>query len=416
MKKIIGLGVLVGVLVVGVCISSVFAVAPEYTITVQGKLTDSFGNSVRNTSVRGVRLYIYDALDNGMLIASKNLQNGITTDPNGVFNIEVAPSTFTIAQGQLFDFNKQYYLEIYVNDNTIGLEITFPRQKLTGAPYAIRAKYADVAASVVDAQGNPVGYVKKSGDMMNGFLIVSASSEKAISAESTNEIGVGVFGKGRASGGRFESTFGPRDMGVGIYGKGVAAGGSFESSAGYSGYFNGKVKIVGSLEVTNSVLLLPSNVPSAIAGKMYFDSTASRMRYYNGTKWIQIDPVFTDKPIVTTPVETYNKVGNFSQNMGASILNDAVLTLIGGRISHTGGSYSGSPAGTIVIKANGSQIASFPIGSDDDPFYLHLPVPAKIPGGTTLSVEYSNGRAQGAGGNGPGYRFNISLQYIELPL
>lgn len=34
--------------------------------------------------------------------------------------------------------------------------------------------------------------------------------------------------------------------------------------------------------------LIPSGAPSAVEGRLYYDSTAKELKYYNGSSWVEV--------------------------------------------------------------------------------------------------------------------------------
>lgn len=265
MKKIIGL--VIAMLMLGSCI--VIAAVPRYGINIQGRLTDASNKALANKEIANFK--IYDMPQGGRELVMITPNPAISTNDQGFFNYEMIINDLDMPD--LLNFTTQLYVEVAIigaGNNFLAL----PRQPLTSAPYAIRAKYADdsislggiPAASYVqkDAQGNIVGaeYVKKSGDSMTGTLTVDAAGKYAVKAHAHDESGsavfayntqmvagvsqyngtgitgkgktgifgegaIGVQGKGGTMGGSFESL-----NGIGVQGKGGTAGGSFESLNG----------------------------------------------------------------------------------------------------------------------------------------------------------------------------------------
>jgi hypothetical protein len=116
-----------------VFLSAAFAYAQTTGITYQGRLTDASGAS-SGTYLFEFRLY--DSASNGILIDT--LTGVSATVADGIFTVEL---NFTAANA--FDGGERY-LEIAVKRSNDPPETAYttltPRQRVTSAPYAIRAK------------------------------------------------------------------------------------------------------------------------------------------------------------------------------------------------------------------------------------------------------------------------------------
>jgi len=115
--------------------------------------------------------------------------------------------------------------------------------------------------------GVPIGGVAGAGD---GFAGVSGGSVKnyGVYGATNSSIYAGVGGVG---------------PGVGVYGSGGTAGGSFESTSGYAGYFGGRVKITGTLEVGST------SYPVSLTNKLTGTGSYGLSFVYGGDEKTSID-------------------------------------------------------------------------------------------------------------------------------
>ena len=271
-------------LIVMLLASAAFAAVPK-TLSYQGMLRDNDGNIVPDGT--------YDAVFRIYAVATGGTVRW--SEPDTVL---VTDGVFSTILGDLYAinlaFDRQYWLSIEIEATG---ELS-PRIELTSSPYARIAGavdlpydgYVDTSATAF-AVGNTAG---------NGIY---ASSRDAMGVVGWSTNSDGVWGKGGAIG-----VYGSSDAGVGVYGfnvntsnfggLGSNAFGAYGknqttgnwgyfgdanygvygySASGYAGYFEGKAKTSGTLEVGNIARIQGTTWPSS--GKsmeLAYDSSLHR--------------------------------------------------------------------------------------------------------------------------------------------
>lgn len=228
--------------------------APEATvaeaITYQGQLTDANGNPLEGN--HSMRFILYDDDVGGSAVFDSGEQTVNVAD--GLFNVSL-PVPQSAFNGQAL------WLSIVVEGQFLS-----PRQPLTPAPYALSVRPGAVVAQDTAGDGLTVQNVA------TGAAVRAESSHAGLSAQGAN---FAVRGQnsgganGTGYGGYFESTtgvgvfgstaavpsttnplpagvYGLSENGAGVYGE---AGGPFA----WAGYFDGNVRVDGSLVISDSL-------------------------------------------------------------------------------------------------------------------------------------------------------------------
>jgi len=102
----------------------------------QGKLTDTEGNPL--TGPYNMTFYLFTSASGGPAIWSENHTSVAVTD--GIYNV-ILGSINPLATG-LFNDNDLVYLEVEIEGESLA-----PRQQLTSAPYALKARVSDAVVS-----------------------------------------------------------------------------------------------------------------------------------------------------------------------------------------------------------------------------------------------------------------------------
>jgi len=129
----------------------------------QGRLLDSFGIGINDTLDVTFRLFTSQT---GGEALWEEVVSDVIID-KGLFSVELGGIN---AFPESVDFTSQYFLEI-----EIGGEILSPREKLTSAPYSIRAGSVESAVQSVNRRGSPI--------TRTGTLVLAESSGATISEE-----------------------------------------------------------------------------------------------------------------------------------------------------------------------------------------------------------------------------------------
>ena len=213
------------------------AVLPD-TLSYQGRLT-SAGLPVPDSTGNTVTFRIFDAASSGTQIwaeeysAVTNTARYVSTK-NGLFSVVLGSYSPLSA----VPFDKPYWLQVeWYNALTPGTETLTPRQPLTNAPYAFRAKYVDNASVPVPLSltGN-----QNSGSIINAYNF--ASTGAAISGSAGTASGVygsgspGVTGEGITGvvgNGASQGVQGNSPSNTGVYGAGGTAGVMGTATTGY---------------------------------------------------------------------------------------------------------------------------------------------------------------------------------------
>ncbi|OGB90410.1 hypothetical protein A2625_00985 [candidate division WOR-1 bacterium RIFCSPHIGHO2_01_FULL_53_15] len=156
-KLIIGLVMLLTVVTLACLPAGQAGAAVPEIISFQGRLTNASGLPL--TGSQSVGFAIYDVASGGAALKTIPVAE-VAADSNGLFSTTIDVSTL--------DFSAPYWLEI-----SVGLPPTLlsPRQQLTTAAYAMRAKSVE-GITMAD-------YVRRSGDTMTGTLTMSSETAGA---------------------------------------------------------------------------------------------------------------------------------------------------------------------------------------------------------------------------------------------
>ena len=125
------------ILVVAGVLALIFAVPRSFNY--QGKLVDSSGVGVNDTLMLTFRLYTSET--GGSPIYEQTIPDVIIRQ--GLFSVELSDFPDTV------DFSEQYWLEVVVDGEAMS-----PREKLTSAPYSIRAGTAERGYNPVYSEAN----------------------------------------------------------------------------------------------------------------------------------------------------------------------------------------------------------------------------------------------------------------------
>ena len=145
--------------------------APPQTMNYQGVLKSIAG--VPFTGTKKLTFKIYDAVSGGNLLWNE-IQPTVSV-AKGQFSVTLGAGSPAVPLSLAFD--KPYWLGVTVDAEA---EMT-PRQPLTTAPYAFRARTADTVPGVALVDGTvtaaklDTAYVKKTGDDITGNLTVSGN-------------------------------------------------------------------------------------------------------------------------------------------------------------------------------------------------------------------------------------------------
>jgi len=458
MKKII-----IGLLMVGLVggLVSVAQADIPRKINIQGKLSGDNIPANGTTTINDLTIRLVQP-GAGVL----HEQTVPITVTNGLFNVEFGDIPISVA------FNTPLSIQFIRGTTLIGT------QSLLTVPYAFQAARASVAESLTYSAENEfvkksgdtmngtlniniknasiIYGINAYGDMGGNFTAnkyqglkakggsVSGTNYQGIVGETSdvpigivlNPRGVGVQGRSvdgigieglseKYFSGHFEGGLGVKIEGTLEVTKILKANGGIKTnvisaettlSTAWPGFFRGGkgVKVVGPIEA-NNLKLVPSSAPTASEGLVYYDTTAKIIKYYDGTKWVEVVPAYSTKPVKSTSWI------NGTNTSAASITGlpsgkDIIITALAGRWL-TGGT-SGAK-GKFVIASGATVYCDFPMPGrfvdnnsydNKDPFYLVLPTPIKIPSSAVngLTLSWTPDGTDSA----TTYRF--SIQYLEL--
>jgi hypothetical protein len=171
---------------------------------------------------------------------------------------------------------------------------------------------------------------------------------------------------------------------------------------------NGDIKLAG---------IATANMPSAIEGKIYYNSDTKRLNYY-GDKWIEIDPAYTEKEIKLAVNDTLNIALSSGQlsataTMFTAPANGAIITNVS--ISTGAGQITKL---LIEVTDQGGKKISYVRNTVGNTTYsdwanqtCDLPIPVKVKGPVSITVT-----ATGMSGGQVVYLRWPMIQYIELPI
>ncbi|HTY13658.1 MAG TPA: hypothetical protein VMD02_05675 [Candidatus Omnitrophota bacterium] len=240
----------------------------------------------------------------------------------------------------------------------------------------------------------------------------TATSESGIQGIATGTLGVGIYG--------YASNF--SGLNYGVEGMTNSSNGYAFFGVGGKNYFQGSVGIgttapSSTLEVNGDVKLAGlSSTPPAAAGKIYYSNASNRLNYYDGSKWIEVDPAYTTSTIETwlgTDTGTAWPVTDlFTVTIPElSSANGIIITSFSGMIDGTDGNFQG------YFKDDSNNYAYFCVGHATPngeyyvPFNVTFPIPRKFKGSSNTLTLYL---APVSGGTL--YYKSFSIQYIPLPM
>lgn len=209
------------------------------TIGYQGRLTDDEGRPLDGTYE--MRFFLYDAA-----------AGGSSQYDSGPMNVAVDGGLFTVdidAPQSVFD-GEEVWLEIHVEG-----EFLSPRQEIKPAPYAMSLRPGAVVrnaatGTAVRVESQDVALYGAGENFGVYGLNESSTNGSGYGGYFESSTGVGVFGSSTAVPSTTNSlpagVYGYSENGAGVYGE---AGSNFA----WGGYFDGSVRIDGSLVVSDSI-------------------------------------------------------------------------------------------------------------------------------------------------------------------
>ncbi|HTY12715.1 MAG TPA: hypothetical protein VMD02_00845 [Candidatus Omnitrophota bacterium] len=174
---------------------------------------------------------------------------------------------------------------------------------------------------------------------------------------------------------------------------------------------------VSTLEVNGDIKLASMSAPSAAPGKVYFDSTSSRLNYHDGTKWIEVDPAYSTREVKDYVIQAlYTGAGPTAYDI-ATPARDIVITEMSMLTSVGDIWINNSTTIEATLYVGGVRKAYlnyyFQYNTYMDPIKgpppLVFPIPIKVSAGTDISMtilgSHTHNRAD-----------EFRLKYMELPL
>jgi len=184
------------------------------------------------------------------------------------------------------------------------------------------------------------------------------------------------------------------------------------------------------LDVNGDIKLAATSAPTGAAGKIYFDSTTSRLNYHDGSKWIEVDPMYTTKPTKSLNTSGFSgdisSTNTYTANIGSVLANNSIITTIIGRF-HVSCSNTVRNLYFELLDGSNNVLVSFicpnstymsdysglsfcvPWG-----FTYQLPIPVYVASGNQIKIRISQyGTTYGAA---TGICTGATVNYIELPL
>ncbi|MEA3494078.1 MAG: hypothetical protein U9R38_06815 [Candidatus Margulisiibacteriota bacterium] len=152
--------------------------------------------------------------------------------------------------------------------------------------------------------------------------------------------------------------------------------------------------------------------PDPQPGMMAYNSDRDKVAVYDntGSKWVEIDPVYVNNPILSSPrIGTSGIPGATSQTISVPNITDASDIILTGLF---GWSDWGLNSGTIKIEIlRGAEpiFTYYNASGEREGLYFAFPIPIRVPQGTSVSVRgthLNNGYAN----------FAYNLNYMQLPL
>lgn len=168
----------------------------------------------------------------------------------------------------------------------------------------------------------------------------------------------------------------------------------------------------------NIVFTQEANYPaSPVSGMMAFNNTRKKVAYYDSTKWIEIDPVYTENTIWMRKVEAPTIGSQTSWWAANAMASDLIITDIGLRKIDLQNAQEGIK---IEIYVGGALALEYwpPITGKDSSQWIAaaqytLPIPLKVP--RNKGVDYKITFEGGYSGVGTSLK-GLYLHYIFLPL
>jgi hypothetical protein len=165
-------------------------------------------------------------------------------------------------------------------------------------------------------------------------------------------------------------------------------------------------------------------VANASEGMMMYNDDRNKVAYSDGSKWIEIDPVYTSKAINAARIIEVPKPGGVADDFDTTvtILNppsDCIITNIG--ISHW--RTSNNIGARIILTVDDVEKVKYypPIqAGGNNPYYSSeytLPIPLKVNGGSAVKIQVSLLNSTGGiAGSYSSSLFGLYINFINLPL
>ncbi|HSX17543.1 MAG TPA: hypothetical protein VLH86_05595 [Patescibacteria group bacterium] len=157
------------------------------------------------------------------------------------------------------------------------------------------------------------------------------------------------------------------------------------------------LKVNGSLQVANSVILTPSSQPSnPVAGQLYFDKTASQLSYYNGQGFVNVASGTSNNTNTTNITNVLSGSGN-----GVQLQNGSPGVQQAGNFNISGVGKVGSLS-TTVINSDGGTLYINPVSATAQ---------QQVAVGTPATVGLQNGASSAPG---PGWANDLTATKVTL--
>ncbi|HTY12716.1 MAG TPA: hypothetical protein VMD02_00850 [Candidatus Omnitrophota bacterium] len=192
----------------------------------------------------------------------------------------------------------------------------------------------------------------------------------------------------------------------------ITAAGNYGLSVIIDGVERGSVDRLGNGYLSNTLTLASVAAPTAATGKIYFDSTVHRLKYYDSTKWIEMDPAYTNNSLQSTPM--YSVSGTNTANM--SMLTPGTDIIITGIAGNTDWLTNQCPEYLIELYNGSTSYVSIYVPDDRGDYEYSLPIPVRVPSGTAISARITAKDYTGANYLGTYATLRCTMRYIALPL
>jgi len=181
------------------------------------------------------------------------------------------------------------------------------------------------------------------------------------------------------------------------------------------GYSGGKIRPQGNLVVKSA-----SSDPTGTAGMVYFNTTDNVLKYYNGTKWVEVrDLSYTTENLQLLPSDDIDGIAIDTGSAGNNVYSDWVevtssttqdILIIGASVVDDDPNASRKFILDIGVGSSGSETSIAKLlgvrtGSESGVFML--PIPRYVPSGSRIAVRLKDNQSTGR-------NYKIHLQYIPF--